>query len=404
MNLRQIATLTYRSVALLATLLSSAGQASAAHSIESTDAGVKIMWDSEYASGYMLFWSLSPAGPWEHLTGFLPGTDMNVSVHDQTADLRMKFYRLEISKLMPPRAVAVAGGAYEMGDTFGLDPIYSAPVHTVRVTTFFMDLTEVTNADFCRYLNIARQAGDVELGGKAGVCNPDDSRFNYLMVRRDPFSPFSYDSDIFYSERSDSFEVIAQREHHPVAGVFWYGAAAYCNWRSGEEGLEPCYDLHTWECNFDADGYRLPTEAEWEYAARGGLRYSIYPWGDEIDGSRANYADSGDLHENDSYLGIGHPTTPVASYAPNGYGLYDMAGNVMELCNDYFQPYYYEYCVENQIVDNPTGPAFPMHEGRTHVFRGGSCWDSADDLSAGLHYVPSRGAIGFRCVRRPRSP
>ena len=377
-------------------------------SIKSITTGPKIIWDAQFGKAYRLLWGPSPGGPWEPFGETVLGTGKEMCIHDEGGDARMRFYRLEITELIPPRTVPIRGGTYDMGDHFGLDPTYSAPVHTVRVTTFFMDVTEVTNAHFCRYLNIARQAGEVQLGGKAGVCNADDSRFNYLDLRRDPFNPLFFDSDVLYSERSDSFEVVPGREYHPVAGVFWYGAAAYCNWRSGEEGLQPCYDLHTWKCNFEADGYRLPTEAEWEYAARGALRYSAYPWGNEIDGSKANYAHSGDPHENDCDLGIGHPTTPVASYAPNRYGLYDMAGNVMEFCNEYFQPYYYQDCVENGIADNPTGPAFPMHEmgglSREYVLRGGSCWNSPADLSCGLHWPPSQGALGFRCVRRRRVP
>jgi formylglycine-generating enzyme required for sulfatase activity len=372
--------------------------------IKSITPGPKIAWDSQAGFEYRVSWGWWPRGPWEPLGDYLRGTDHEMWVYDDAGDAVVKLYRLEIRELVPAGMARVPGGTYEMGDHFGLDPMYSLPVHTVRVDTFFMDATEVTNADFCALLNEAWQAGEIVTG--------EVSPFGDPVVRgaEDPYSVYLWlrtwgtlSCDIFFDEFSDSFEVVFDRDLHPVVRVAWRGAAAYCNWRSEKEGLAPCYDLHTWECNFALDGYRLPTEAEWEYAARGGLRYAIYPWGDGIDGSKANYADSGDRHENDGFIGLGEPTTPVGSYPPNAYGLHDMAGNVMELCNDYFDWYYYRYCVENRISDNPTGPLAPVCGGG-HVFRGGSCNSNPLDLSCGLHAPPGTGALGFRCVRRPRSP
>ena len=131
--------------------------------------------------------------------------------------------------------------------------------------------------------------------------------------------------------------------------VSWYGSAAYGNWRSTQDGRDPSYNLSTWECNFDANGYRLPTEAEWEYAARGGEHdpYYRYPWGDTIDGSMANYRESGDPYETGPYpwtTPVGHydgNQTPPGVDMGNGYGLYDVAGNVYERCNDWYSSTYY---------------------------------------------------------------
>ncbi len=368
-------------------------------SIKSIAPGPRIAWDSEFGNGYRVLWSVSPGGPWEPLSGALSGTGEEMHVYDDDGTAMRKFYILEITDVTPPGMVPIPGGTYEMGDHFGLDPLYSVPVHSVGVDSFYMHSAEVTNGDFCRFLNAAWQAGWVQIGTKPAIYSADEAELFYLELR----TWYNLHSEIFYDEFSDSFSVVCGRKEHPVVTIGWHGAAAYCNWRSEQEGLQRCYDPQTWECNFGADGYRLPTEAEWEYAARGGLRYSIYPWGDEIDGGKANYVESGDPHEDDWYVAIGVSTTPVASYPPNAYGLYDMAGNVMELCNDYFDPYYYEYCVENRITNNPTGPLLPLHDGG-HVLRGGSCWSDPVDLSCGLHDPLGSGALGFRCVRRPGLP
>ncbi|MDP2896874.1 MAG: SUMF1/EgtB/PvdO family nonheme iron enzyme [bacterium] len=371
--------------------------------IKSITAGPKIAWDSQAGFEYRVSWSWWPSGPWEPLGDYLRGTGAEMSVYDDAGEAVLKLYRLEIRELVPAGMARIPGGAYEMGDHFGLDPLYSVPVHTVRVDTFFMDATELTNAHFCAFLNAAWQAGEIVSGeeapfGDLALCSAEDPLRVCVWLRTSSIPG----CDIFYDEFSDSLEVVFDRDLHPVVRVAWWGAAAYSNWRSEKEGLTPCYDLDTLECNFGADGYRLPTEAEWEYAARGGLQCAVYPWGDEIDGSKANYADSGDPHDNDGYIAIGAPTTPVGSYPPNGYGLYDMAGNAMELCNDYFYCYYYRYCVENGITDNPTGPP-PSHESG-HVWRGGSCYSTPLDLSCGLRRPSPADPFGFRCVRRPRSP
>ena len=161
----------------------------------------------------------------------------------------------------------------------------------------------------------------------------------------------------------------------PMVEVSWYGSVAYCNWRSSEEGYESCYNLSTWDCNFSKHGYRLPTEAEWEYAARGGLSGKRFPWGNTISHSQANYyADpcnySYDVSPTEGY----HPdwndvepyTSVVGSFSANGYGLYDMAGNVYEWCNDWYRSDYYD----TSPYDNPEGPA----SGPGRVLRGGGCW------------------------------
>ncbi|MEW6742693.1 MAG: formylglycine-generating enzyme family protein [Planctomycetota bacterium] len=271
----------------------------------------------------------------------------------------------------PPAMVLIPGGEFEMGDHHGEGYGDELPVHAVYIDAFWMDTYEVTNEEYCLYLNSAYLLGWIEVRG--GVV--------YKSGDSEPYCDTdSYDSDSRIHWDGSTFTVTSGKEDHPMVEVSWYGAVAYANWRSTWSGLPPCYDLETWECNFDAGGFRLPTEAEWEKAARGGEHnpYYRYPWGNDIDGSKANYWSSGDPYENGPYPW----TTPVGYYdgnqvppgsdMANGYGLYDMAGNVWEWCNDWYAWDYYSY----SPYDNPRGPA----GGAYRVRRGGS-WYTYDDLN-----------------------
>jgi formylglycine-generating enzyme required for sulfatase activity len=235
--------------------------------------------------------------------------------------------------------VAIPGGTFEMGDHVGLGWAEERPVHSVTLDAFYMDKYEVSNTKFADFLNnstVIVSGGAVYQVGGAGqqIC--------YL------------NSGLTHNG-SAIFVINAGKEHHPVVYQTWYGAALYCNYLSTLNGRTPCYDETTFACDFTVDGFRLPTEAEWEYASRGGEHspYYQYPWGsDTITSLDANYG---------PYIGT---TVDVGSYAANGYGLYDMAGNVWEWCNDWYDYYYYS----NSPSTNPTGPA----NGSDRVLRGGS--------------------------------
>lgn len=182
--------------------------------------------------------------------------------------------------------------------------------------------------------------------------------------------------------------------NHPVDQIRWADAAAYCNARSRLEGLQPAYDPQTWACDFEADGYRLPTEAEWECAARAGTK-TAYCFGEDPSELEAHA-----WYKRNS-TGAPHP---VAEKEPNPWGLYDMYGNVWEWCNDFYQEDYYG----QSPAENPRGPA----TAENRVVRGG-CWDSKPDMcrSAYRNYEDPgytdacfgkdiHGFVGFRCARK----
>jgi len=177
---------------------------------------------------------------------------------------------------------------------------------------------------------------------------------------------------------------------NPVEQVRWSDAARYCNARSRLEGLQSCYDLKTWECNFDADGYRLPTEAEWEYACRAGTR-TAYFFGNDPSKLR----DYAWFEENSA----GQPR-PVGQKQPNPWGLYDMYGNVWHWCNDFYKVDYYQ----ESSAENPKGPK----TGDNKVVRGGAWKFSTQSCRSGYRYNEDPGyadvcfgydIYGFRCVR-----
>lgn len=179
-------------------------------------------------------------------------------------------------------------------------------------------------------------------------------------------------------------------DKNPVEQVRWSDAVRYCNARSLKEDLQPCYDLQTWQCNFDANGYRLPTEAQWEYACRAGT-ITMYCFGNDS----SKLADYAWLEENS-----GGKPRPVGQKLPNPWGLYDMHGNVWEWCNDFYKVDYYQQSPE----ENPKGP----QNGETKVVRGGAWKFSADSCRSGYRYNEDPGysdvcfgydIYGFRCVR-----
>ena len=262
--------------------------------------------------------------------------------------------------LSPPMAL-ILGGQFEMGDHYNLGGPDEKPVHTVYLDPFYISTTLVTNRQYCDFLNAVKSLGLIELRG--GTV--------YVLGQDQPFCDiYPYDSDSRISWDGSAFTVLPGKADHPVLEVSWFGAAVYCGFY----------------------GYRLPTEAEWEYAARAGLKYFKYPWGNNPDPSKANWWDSGDPFESGSYPW----TTPVTYYPPNAYGLHDMAGNLWQWCSDRYSPTYYGI----SPYENPQGPA----SGTYRVLRGASWFNwPAQCRSASRNgtYPPDyRGRhAGFRLAR-----
>jgi len=267
-----------------------------------------------------------------------------------------------------PELITISKGQFEMGDHHDLGGAEhrndEVPVHLVSIDSFKLGKTEITNQQYGEYLNSAYAYGWIEVkdgyvyaaGGTEIYCETDQA-VDYSGIHWD----------------DSQFSVHENKENHPMVGVRWFGAAAYCNWLSAEFGYEKCYDLTTGVCDFNKQGFRLPTEAEWEYAGRGQLYtpYAIYPWGDDPDITRANWPNSGDpfetgpypwttpagfyngeLHQKTDFNWPGDQASYQTSDGANGFGLYDMAGNVWEWCNDWYTSDYYE----NSSTNNPTGP------------------------------------------------
>ena len=275
----------------------------------------------------------------------------------------------------------VPAGSFLMGDTFAEGDIGERPTHTINVSAFCMDTNLVS---YALWTNIYQWA----------------------------------------TSHGYSFDNAGSRKaaNHPVQTVNWYDMVKWCNARSEMEGLTPCYytdasqatpyrsgsiDLGSSYVKWTANGYRLPTEAEWEKAARGGAAGHRFPWTvvDTIDWSRANYYTSpgtlsydvnGPGGNNPAFIIGGLPyTSPLGSFAPNGYGLYDMAGNLSEWCWDWYDAAYYS----SSPGTDPLGPA----SGFGRVSRGGAWALNASGARCASRYgnAPANGNydFGFRCVR-----
>jgi len=315
---------------------------------------------------------------------------------------------------VPPGMVWIPGGEFSMGSDRACDSLCSlpgttrdaAPIHRVAVDAFWMDTTEVTNGQFAKfvaatgYVTVAEQKPTKE---EFPTAPPEN-----LIAGSTVFAPtkepvpmdnyfvwWSYVGGADWRHPEGPGSSIEGREKYPVVQVAYEDAAAYAKWA----------------------GKRLPTEAEWEFAARGGLSGKRFAWGDELKPGgkwqaniyQGNFpVEGGDTGE-DGFKGI----APVAQFAPNAYGLHDVAGNVWEWCSDWYRHDYYQtLAATGKVTRNPQGPAVPFDPAEPHekkrVHRGGSFLCS--DQYCSRYLVGTRGKgdartasnhVGFRCVMTP---
>jgi sulfatase modifying factor 1 len=307
---------------------------------------------------------------------------------------------------VPPGMVWIAGGEFHMGSTSELARRDEKPVHRVRLGGFWMDATEVTNAQLRQFIEATGYVTTAEQAPK----------LEEIMAQLPPGSPpppaemlvpgslvftlpstgerggWEWRLGANWRQPQGPGSSIAGKDDHPAVHVSWFDATGYCQWA----------------------GKRLPTEAEWEYAARGGLEDKPYVWGEDdpkTDALRANtwqgifpYQNSGA----DGYL----ITSPARSFAPNGYGLYDMAGNAWEWVQDWYRADTYTQQGGETVVVNPQGPdnSYDPREPTVpkRVHRGGSylCHESYCSgyrPSARMKASPdtSLSHTGFRCIMLP---
>jgi formylglycine-generating enzyme len=279
------------------------------------------------------------------------------------------------------RMIELPGGGFLMGadDGEGYRADGEGPVREVVLHPFAIELTAVTNAQFATFVKATGYRTEAERFGFsfvfAGFLDEETERTSEVV----PAAPWwRAVPGAFWRRPEGPGSEIGGRSDHPVVHVSWNDARAYCGWA----------------------GVRLPTEAQWEYAARGGLEQCRYPWGDELTPLGRHMANiwQGRFPEyntgQDGYLG----TAPVKSFRPNGFGLYNMVGNVWEWCADWFSASHHRAGPRS----DPSGPP----DGHSRVMRGGShlCHDSYCNryrVAARSSNTPDSSAnnIGFRVVR-----
>ncbi len=323
-----------------------------------------------YRSSDLRRWELAPGFPTEAATEhgnytFVPAADRG-------------FFRVARLGPSPEGFVLIPAGAYQRGDAHDDPQTYmewSRPVREVEVSAFYSARTPVSYEEWLEVFSWALDRG---------------YEFDRMGTRG-------------WAPGIGQLPASAVGNRHPVVEITWHDAVKWCNARSEREGLTPVYytdethdtvyrsgqeNLLSTHVDWAADGYRLPTETEWEKAARGGLIGKRWPWGDEPrDGFRANYAGSR----------TGRGTAPVGNFPANGYGLYDLSGNVAEWCWDWLEIGWYQQ--EASGLPDTRGP----DEGIVRVHRGGT-WANVPEFCrvafrTGTAHTYWAKSIGFRPVR-----
>jgi formylglycine-generating enzyme required for sulfatase activity len=303
----------------------------------------------------------------------------------------------------------IPAGEFTMGTDRTPGWVDEKPAHQVRVNGFWMDETDVTNAQFQKfveatgYITTTEKPVDVEeilRQSPPGTQRPSPDKLvpGSLVFKsptekvkdlRDYSRWWHWTPGADWKHPEGPGSSIEGRENHPVVQVSWYDAVAYATWA----------------------GKRLPTEAEWEFAARGGLHGKTYVWGDEPfseEKPQCNFWQGEFPSKNTARDGY-ERTSPVKAFPPNGYGLYDMAGNVWQWCSDWYQVDLYRHRAGQGVIDNPTGPERSRDPRQPHsplrCQKGGSflchpsyCWRFRPSARHGCTPDTGMSHVGFRCV------
>lgn len=306
----------------------------------------------------------------------------------------------------PTGMVWIPGGVALMGDPAGQHEDERTE-HEVALDGFWMDATEVTNRDFRKFV---KETGYVTLAEKTPTAEdlpgvdfsqidpenlkPGSICFTYQFAgekidKTSPLWPYrlwGYVKGASWAHPDGPDSTIEDKLDHPVVHVNWDDANAYAKWA----------------------GKRLPTEAEWEYAARGGTAGLAYPWGDEQlpDGKWMHNVWQGEFPYKNEDLDGFLKTAPVKSYKPNGYGLYDMSGNVWEWCHDWYLPDYYAFSPRRNpqgpdTSHDPNEPGLPKRVQRGGSFMCNVNYCTGYRITARMKGTPDSGLrhTGFRCVK-----
>ncbi len=309
----------------------------------------------------------------------------------------------------PEGMVWIPGGEFSMGTDTDAESLCAlkgitedaSPVHRVRVKAFWMDEHEVTNAEFALFVKATGYVTIAEIAPtKAEFPDaPEEMLVAGSVIFAPPpqavsltdyFQWWEYKKGANWKQPNGPGTSIKGKENHPVVHIAWEDAVAYAKWA----------------------GKRLPTEAEWEFAARGGMCGKKFSWGDDFNpgGKYMGNTFQGNFPNNDDGRDGFKGLAPVKQYPANGYGLYDMAGNVWEWCADWYRADYYGKSASNTVADDPAGPADshdPAEPGvMKKVHKGGSFLCS--DQYCSRYVMGTRGKgdwrtgtnhVGFRCVR-----